>query len=61
MSILDSIIGTESNRLIKKWAPQVEQINGLESKIKSLSDADFKTKTEELLKYQTIKLNISQK
>jgi preprotein translocase subunit SecA len=47
MSILDSIIGTESNRLIKKWTPLVEQINSLESKIQSLSDTDFKTKTEE--------------
>jgi len=48
MSILDSIIGTESNRLIKKWAPLVERINNLEPQMQALSDEDFKNKTEEL-------------
>jgi preprotein translocase subunit SecA len=48
MSILKNIIGSESSRLIKKWAPLIENINKLESEIKTLSDDDFKIKTEEL-------------
>ena len=48
MSILKNIIGSESSRLIKKWAPLVENINKLESEIKTLSNDDFKIKTEEL-------------
>ncbi|MFA4853583.1 MAG: preprotein translocase subunit SecA, partial [Bacteroidales bacterium] len=47
MSILDSIIGSESNRLIKKWGPLVDKINSLEFQIQKLDDADFKTKTED--------------
>jgi preprotein translocase subunit SecA len=47
MGILENIIGTESNRLIKKWAPLVDIINKFEPQIQSLTDADFKIKTEE--------------
>ncbi len=48
MGILTNIIGTESGRLIKKWAPLVEKINALEEEIHKLKDTDFKIKTEEL-------------
>ena len=48
MSILTNIIGTESNRLIKKWDGLVKEINSLEPKMKILKDEDFKAKTEEL-------------
>lgn len=47
MSILDNIIGTESNRLIKKWAPLIDKINKLEGEIQKFEDADFKTRTED--------------
>ena len=50
MNILDKIIGTESNRLIKKWGPLIERINELEPQMKELKDDDFKAKTEELKK-----------
>ena len=46
MSILDSIIGSESNRLIKKWRPIVDKINNLEPEIQKFDDADFKKRTE---------------
>lgn len=48
MGILTNIIGTESSRLIKKWAPLVDKINSLEKEIHKLEDTDFKIKTEEL-------------
>jgi preprotein translocase subunit SecA len=48
MSILENIIGTESNRLIKKWRPIVDKINKIESDIKGLDESSFKLKTEEL-------------
>jgi len=48
MGILKNIIGTESNRLIKKWSPIVDEINKLEPKIQKLSEEDFKSRTEEL-------------
>lgn len=47
MRILNSIIGTESDRLIKKWKPLVEKINKLEDSTKELSSDSFKLKTEE--------------
>ena len=50
MNIIDKIIGTESQRQIKKWKPLVDKINGLEEKTKKLADADFKLKTEEFKK-----------
>ena len=46
MSILQSIFGSENDRQIKKWKPLVAKINSLESVMKSLSDDDFKAKTE---------------
>ena len=42
------IIGTPSERTLKKYKPLLEQINGLEPEIKALADADFPKKTEEL-------------
>jgi preprotein translocase subunit SecA len=48
MNIFKNIIGSESSRLIGKWAPLVEEINKLEDQTKTLSDTDFKIKTEEL-------------
>lgn len=46
MSILNNIIGSESDRLIKKWKPIVDEINKFEPEMQKLADADFKTKTE---------------
>jgi preprotein translocase subunit SecA len=50
MNIVDKIIGTESERLIKKWKPLVEKINSLEEETKKIADTDFKLKTEEFKK-----------
>jgi preprotein translocase subunit SecA len=47
MGILTNIIGTESDRLIKKWKPLVEKINKLEDYFKGLDDDSLKAKTEE--------------
>lgn len=47
MGILKSIIGTESDRLIKKWKPLVQKINKLEENIKKLDDDSLRLKTEE--------------
>ncbi len=41
-------MGTESSRLIKKWAPLVDKINQLEPEMQELNDEDFKAKTLEL-------------
>ncbi len=48
MNILKNLIGTESNRLIKKWGPLVDKINEMEPEMQKLEDSDFKVKTEEL-------------
>ncbi|MFA6251780.1 MAG: SEC-C metal-binding domain-containing protein [Candidatus Paceibacterota bacterium] len=48
MGILKNIIGTESDRLIKKWRPLVDKINKLEPQIQKLNDDELKAKTEEL-------------
>jgi len=48
MGIIKNIIGSESDRLIKKWKSIVDEINKLEVKIEKLDDTDFKIKTEEL-------------
>ena len=48
MSILKNIIGSESSRLIKKWAPIVDTINSLETEMRALDEAGFKAKTLEL-------------
>src|SRR5574344_239167 len=50
MNIIDKIIGTESQRQIKKWKPLVDRINSLEKKTKKLTDTEFKLKTEEFKK-----------
>src|SRR5574344_1073506 len=50
MNIIDKIIGTESQRQIKKWKPLVDRINSLEEKTKKLTDTEFKLKTEEFKK-----------
>lgn len=47
MSILKNIIGSESDRLIKKWRPIVEKINKLEGKLEKLEDPELKLKTVE--------------
>jgi len=48
MNILKNIMGTESSRLINKWSPLVGKINELEPRMESMSDEEFKAKTEEL-------------
>ncbi len=45
--IFQKIIGTKNERDLKKMIPLVEQINGLEKEISSLSDADLRAKTDE--------------
>lgn len=47
MGILNNIIGTESDRLIKKWKPTVERINKYEDYFKGLDDEALKLKTSE--------------
>lgn len=48
MSILKNIIGSESDRLIKKWRPIVDKINKIENDLEKLEDSELKLKTEEL-------------
>lgn len=43
-------MGSESDRLIKKWNPTIKKINAREEEYKKLSDADFLNKTNELKK-----------
>ncbi len=45
--LLEKIIGTYSERSLKKIEPVVERINELEAEIKTLSDAELKEKTDE--------------
>jgi preprotein translocase subunit SecA len=47
MHILDKIFGDESQRRIKSLRPIVAQINALEEKIRPLSDAGLRSKTDE--------------
>lgn len=47
MAILKSLFGSENDRIIKKWQPQVTKINSLEPVMKELKDTDFATKTAE--------------
>ena len=47
MGIFTNIIGTESDRLIKKWKPLVEKINKLEDYFKGLDNDSIKAKIEE--------------
>ncbi|MBI5554696.1 MAG: preprotein translocase subunit SecA [Elusimicrobia bacterium] len=48
--IFQKIIGTKNERDLKKMIPLVEQINGYEKEISSLSDADLRAKTDEFRK-----------
>ncbi|HEV2115070.1 MAG TPA: preprotein translocase subunit SecA [Terriglobales bacterium] len=44
---IGKVFGTKSERVIKRLLPTVEQINGLESQMKALSDEQLRAKTEE--------------
>ncbi|HKO87960.1 MAG TPA: DEAD/DEAH box helicase, partial [Burkholderiales bacterium] len=44
--VLKAIFGSRNDRLIKQYAKTVEQINGLETQIAALSDADLRAKTD---------------
>ncbi|MBI3616408.1 MAG: preprotein translocase subunit SecA [Candidatus Omnitrophica bacterium] len=46
--IVDKIIGSQNERLIKKLRPVVAQINGLEPSMKNLDDAGLKAKAQDL-------------
>ncbi|MEC9205640.1 MAG: preprotein translocase subunit SecA [Pseudomonadota bacterium] len=46
--ILKSLLGTSNSRLLKKYQPLVETINGLEKKYSSLNDNDFPGETDRL-------------
>ena len=48
--ILSKIFGSRNERLVKRLRKSVEAINGLESSIESLSDADLRAKTDEFRK-----------
>ena len=48
--LLEKILGTNSDRALKKIEPLVEEINALEDKISSLTDAQLKDKTNEFKK-----------
>lgn len=48
--ILTKIVGTRNERVLKRLAKIVTKINELEPQFKALSDADFKTKTDEFRK-----------
>jgi preprotein translocase subunit SecA len=47
MNIFKSIIGTESDRLIKKWRTIIDKINELETEVQKFNDVDFINKTNE--------------
>lgn len=47
MSILTKIFGTSNDRFLKKIKPIVDQINTLESRMMSLTDAELRQKTDE--------------
>ena len=47
VSLLNKLVGNESAKLTKKTLPTVEKINGFETAIKSLSDAELRSKTDE--------------
>ena len=46
--IVKSLFGTRNSRLLKKYHPLVEKINGLEEKYRSLEDIDFCDETKRL-------------
>ena len=45
--IIEKVIGTYSDRALKKIKPLIDEINNFESKIKTLSDSELKNKTAE--------------
>ncbi|GAB63693.1 MAG: preprotein translocase subunit SecA [Candidatus Jettenia sp.] len=47
MSILTKIFGTSNDRFLKKIKPVVDQINTLETRMMSLTDAELRQKTDE--------------
>ena len=44
--IVKNLFGTRNSRLLKKYRPLVDKINGLEEKYRSFKDIDFSTETE---------------
>ena len=48
MDFLKGIFGNDTTRFLKKYEPIVAQVNALEEDIQKLSDAEFKTATQEL-------------
>ena len=48
MSIIDSIIGSENDRQIKKWKPIINKINEIEPQMKELASSAFSEKTFDL-------------
>ena len=47
VSVLGKLFGDTNEKAVKKILPVVEEINGFEEKIKQLSDAGLREKTEE--------------
>lgn len=48
MSIFKGLLGSENDRIIKKWQPLVKKINELEVGMKDLADTDFVQRTAAL-------------
>jgi len=46
--IVKNLFGTRNSRLLKKYRPLVDKINGLEEKYRSFKDIDFSAETERL-------------
>src|SRR3989338_6318469 len=44
--VLEKLIGTQNDRLLKRTAPFVQQINALEPEISKLSDTELRAKTD---------------
>ena len=49
-NVLSKVFGSHNDRLIKKYNGQVDKINSLEEKMKSLSDIDLSSMTDKLKK-----------
>src|SRR4030066_286292 len=47
MSFITKIFGTSNERILKNIRPLVDQINALEPKMMSLTDAELRQKTDE--------------
>ena len=48
MGFLDKFLGDPNEKVLKELQNKVEQINDLETKFESFSDANFKERTKEL-------------